>query len=235
MPETQDQSELIRGFFSHSLEKEEIAFMYLGYAGIILRVKERAVAIDIPHLLGNKEIDAFDKLELLLFTHNHRDHYNRARARRILKTTNAHVVAPAQVTDDLKGIIPSDRLTTASSESPIRAGGFDIVAVEGVHPRPISVYRISKDTFSVFHGGDSGYAPVKDYPAKVAFLPTGRPSPSCSPENALRFAMDLKPSIAVAMHGTPAQFSKFKDLVEKELPDTTVIIPENYKTETITL
>ena len=173
MPERQDRSELIREFFSLSLEKREIAFMYLGYAGIILRVEDRAVAIDVANLLGNKEIDAFSKLDLLIFTHSHGDHYNRARARKIVKTTNAHVVAQAQVADDLKGIVPLDRLTTASPRTAIRAGGFEIIAVDEVHPRPISVYRIAKGMFSVFHAGDSGYSPVKDYPAKVAFLPTG--------------------------------------------------------------
>ena len=235
MPERQDRSELIREFFSLSLEKREIAFMYLGYAGIILRVEDRAVAIDIANLLGNKEIDAFSKLDLLVFTHNHTDHYNRARARKIVETTNAHVVAQAQVADDLKGSFPLDRLTTASPRTSIRAGGFEIIAVEGVHPRPINVYRITKGMFSVFHGGDSGYSPVKDYPAKVAFLPTGRPSPSCSPESALKFALDLKPSVAVAMHGNPAQLNKFKGLVEKDMPDTTVIIPEKYEVETVVL
>jgi len=235
MPERQDRSELIREFFSLSLEKREIAFMYLGYAGIILRVEDRAVAIDVANLLGNKEIDAFSKLDLLIFTHSHGDHYNRARARKIVKTTNAHVVAQAQVADDLKGIVPLDRLTTASPRTAIRAGGFEIIAVDEVHPRPISVYRITKGIFNVFHGGDSGYSPVKNYPAKVAFLPTGWPSPSCSPESALKFALDLKPSVAVAMHGNLAQLNKFKGLVEKDIPDTTVIIPEKYEVETVIL
>ncbi len=233
MPERQDRSELIREFFSLALEKRELAFMYLGYAGIILRVEDRAVAIDIANLLGNKEIEAFSKLDLLIFTHSHGDHYNRARARKILETTNAHVLAQAQVADDLKSSVPKDRLTTASPKTSMKAGGFEIIAVEGIHPRPISLYRITKGMFSAFHGGDSGYSPVKDYPAQVAFLPTGSPSPSCSPQSALKFALDLKSRVAVAMHGNPAQLKKFKGLVEKDMPDTTVIIPERYKTETI--
>jgi len=231
--ERQDRSELIRGFFSISLEKREIAFMHLGYAGIVLRVEDRAVAFDIADLLGNEEIDALSQLDLLVFTHSHGDHYNRARARKILKTTNAHVVAQAQVADDLKGEVPVERVTTANPSIIMRAGGFEINAVEGVHPRPISIYRIKRGVFSIFHGGDSGYVPVKDYPAKLAFLPTGSPSPSCSPESALKFAHDLKPAVAVAMHGSPAQMNKFKDLVERELPNTTVMIPKLFKTETV--
>lgn len=73
---------------------------------------------------------------------------------------------------------------------------------------------------------------MKDYPAKLAFLPTGFPSPSCSPESALRLALDLEPHVAVAMHGKLAQMDKFKALVKKELPETTVIIPKKNKMET---
>ena len=66
MPERQDRSELIKEFFSLSLEKREIAFIHLGYAGIILRVEDRAVAIDIANLLANEELDAFSELDLNL-------------------------------------------------------------------------------------------------------------------------------------------------------------------------
>ena len=48
-------------------------------------------------------------------------------------------------------------------------------------------------------------------------------------------ALDLKPSVAVAMHGNPAQLNKFKGLVEKDMPDTTVIIPEKFEVETVAL
>ena len=235
MPEQQDRSGLIREFCSLSLEKRDIAFIYLGCAGIIFKVEDRVVAIDIGSLLGNREIAAFSNLDLLLFTHTHYDHYHRARTRKMLEKTSAHIVAQQQVAEDLKGRVPLDRLTTAKSGISIRAGGFEIISVNGIHPRPISIYRIRKGKFSVFHGGDSGYSPVKDYPAEVAFLPTGDPSPSCSPESALKFTIDLKPSVAVAMHGKPAQMNRFKDLVKKDIPNTTVIIPKKYDVETVAL
>lgn len=124
-----------------------------------------------------------------------------------------------------------ERLVATENGKSVSVGGFEVVAIDGIHPRPISVYRISTSRFSVFHGGDSGYRPVKDYPAKLAFLPTGFPSPSCSPESALRFALDLRPHVVVATHGKLAQMNKFRTLVEKELPETAVIIPEKNKLE----
>lgn len=233
MSKQQNRLGLIREFLSQPLEKDEIAFLYLRYAGVVLRIEDKVAAFDIANLLGNSEIAALSRLVLLAYTHSHTDHYNRARARRILKETGAHIVAQKQVAEDLKGGAHLERLTVAEHRKSIRVGGFEVVAIDGVHPRPISIYRIKKGRFSVFHGGDSGYCPVKDYPAKLAFLPTGLPSPSCSPESALKFTLDLKPRVAVAMHGKLAQMNKFKTLVKKELPDTTVIIPEKNKTETV--
>jgi L-ascorbate metabolism protein UlaG (beta-lactamase superfamily) len=229
----QNKVGLIREFLSHRLEKDKIAFLYLGYAGVILRLEDKVAAFDIANLLGNSEITALSRLDLLAFTHSHADHYNRARTRRILKETEAHIVAQKQVAEDLKDKTSLERLTVAEHAKSIRAGGFEVVAIDGIHPRPISVYRISTSRLSVFHGGDSGYCPVKDYPANLAFLPTGFPSPSCSPESALKFILDLKPRATVAMHGKMAQMNKFKTLVTKELPDTTVIIPEKNKIETV--
>ncbi|UCF58992.1 MAG: MBL fold metallo-hydrolase [Candidatus Bathyarchaeota archaeon] len=233
MSKQQNKLGLIREFLSQPLEKDEIAFLYLGYAGVVLRLEDEVAAFDIANLLGNSEIAALSRLCLLAYTHSHTDHYNRARARRILKETNAHIVAQKQVAEDLKGEAHLERLTVAEHRKSIRVGGFEVVAIDGVHPRPISIYRIKKGRFNVFHGGDSGYCPVKDYPAKLVFLPTGLPSPSCSPESALKFTLDLKPRVAVAMHGKLAQMNKFKTLVKKEQPDTTIIIPEKNKPETI--
>ncbi len=233
MSTQQNKAGLIREFSLLPLERDEIAFLYFGYAGVILRLEDKVVAFDVANLLGNSEIAALNRLDLLAFTHSHSDHYNRARARRILKETDAHIVAQKQVVEDLKGEATLERLVVAEHKKPVRVGDFDVIAIDGVHPRPISIYRIKRGRFSLFHGGDSGYCPVKDYPVQLAFLPTGFPSPSCSPESALKFSVDLKPSVAVAMHGRLAQMNKFKTLLKKELPDTTVIIPEKNKTETV--
>ncbi|UCG45888.1 MAG: MBL fold metallo-hydrolase [Candidatus Bathyarchaeota archaeon] len=233
MPELQDHSTLIREFFSQSLMKEQVAFLYLGYSGIILRIKDGAIAVDPSNLLGDRALPAFSRLDLLLFTHSHYDHYNRALANKLLENTNAHIVAPKQVAEDLKDRISLDRMTVASHGLKLDINGFRVTPFEGVHPRPITIYKIEKDAYSIFHAGDSGYSPIEGSSVKLAFLPTGRPSPSCSPENALKFVRDLKPIIAVAMHGTQLQMIKFRKLVEKDTVETSVIIPKEYKIETV--
>jgi len=54
----------------------------------------------------------------------------------------------------------------------------------------------------LFHGGDSGYVSLKEYPSQVAIVPVGRMSPTASPENAFKMVADLKPDVAISMHGS---------------------------------
>ena len=235
MPEGEDRSPRITELFSIPLENREIAFMYLGYAGVILRLGCSTVAIDVANLLSGKEIANVENFDLLLFTHSHRDHYDFQTTTEIFETTDAQIVAQQLVAEDLMRSVPSNRLTAAKPDAILSVDDFEIVAIDGVHPGPISLYSITKEGWSIFHGGDSGYVPVKRYPADLAFLPTGTPSPSCSPETALKFALDLQPQVAVATHGTLAQMDRFKKIVEKKMTTTSVIIPKAYEPKKLTL
>jgi L-ascorbate metabolism protein UlaG (beta-lactamase superfamily) len=78
---------------------------------------------------------------------------------------------------------------------------------------------------TIFHGGDSGYVPLKDYPTSIAFLPTGAPSPTCSPEEAFKMALDLKPSVVVTMHGNNYDNEEVKQKLKKNMPKTVVVMP----------
>ena len=87
----------------------------------------------------------------------------------------------------------------------------------------------------MFHAGDSGYVQVKNYPSDLAFLPTGNPSPSASPEYALKMAVELKPNVAVAIHGSTDQSKEFEAKMKQKMPKTSVIIAEPYVTKSLTL
>lgn len=103
--------------------------------------------------------------------------------------------------------------------------GIKVELHRGVHPRPIIQYRVKIGRLRMFHAADSGYWPVGKEKVDIAFLPTGNPSPTCAPGVALAMAMDMRPTFAVAVHGEDHQHRKFKELVERELPKTTVVIP----------
>ena len=93
---------------------------------------------------------------------------------------------------------------------------------------PINLYQIRMGGITVFHGGDSGYVPLKDYSSDIAFIPTGAPSPTCSPEDAFKMAIDLKPGVAVPMHGNKYEHVEFEKKIKEKMLEIRVIIPTKH-------
>ena len=218
----------IKELVTMPLEKNEIAFIYLGYSGVILKTKDKTIAIDMCKMSfeSNDQIEDLKDLDLQLNTHTHRDHFDVKTTKRIFEISKAMVIADPQVVKELEKKIPPDKVKALTSGERFSIDGLEISAVSGVHPGSITLFKIKFPEFSIFHGGDSGCIPLKEYTADLAFLPTGAPSPSCSPENALEMALDVNPKVVVTMHGNQDQMEKFKALALQEKPDLNVIIPK---------
>ena len=225
----------IRKLFASTLGKDDVAFMYLGYSGVIVRTGNRAIIIDPADLLKGEDVKALKGVDLLLFTHSHGDHYNSAVTLDVFKATNASVVAEPLVANDLKGKIPPNKLTSAQPGKTYAFGEITVAAVQGVHRGPINLYQIKVGDISIFHGGDSGYVSVKAYSADLAFLPTGSPSPTASPEYAFNMASELKPSVVVPIHGSAGQSKEFEAKVKEKMPKTSMIIAEPNVSKVVTL
>ncbi|MFX1475640.1 MAG: MBL fold metallo-hydrolase [Promethearchaeota archaeon] len=218
--------EAIRRLYAIPLEVGEVAFVYAGYSSIVCRLPNTTFGIDLGGYF--KEVNALESLDLLCLTHHHRDHFDPKTTVAILKATSADIVVEPDLAQQLEGKIPSEKLFSAHPGDSFKAGQYEIRGVVGVHFGPITLFHIKYDDLSIFHAGDSGYIPLKDYPATLAFLPCGSPSPSCSPNQALQMAQDIQPRIAVAVHGNQKERVLFSKLVGKDLPDTRVVIPEPY-------
>ncbi len=226
-------STVLKEFYNSSLEKNEVAFLYFGWAGILLRAKEKIIAFDIgKKCLDDKQLQMVNHLDLHLYSHTHWDHFDPTVTLELFQNTKAPIIVEPKVYDEFRDMYKGkysqiqDKLYRADSRKPMKINGFSIDTIIGIHPRPISLFRILWNSFSVFHGADSGYVSLVDYPSNLAFIPTGTPSPSCSPENGLKMVLDISPKVVVAIHGTTKQMLKFKSLVSDKLPDTSIIIPE---------
>ncbi|MHA2245770.1 MAG: MBL fold metallo-hydrolase [Candidatus Hodarchaeales archaeon] len=210
-----------------SLKEDDFAFIYFGWAGILLKAKQRIIAFDLcEYILKKKKVEMITSLDLQLNSHIHGDHFDLGSTKQFFQQTGAKIIVDPQIFVELKNEVPNEVLFSAIPNKPINIGDFTVNSIEGIHPSPISVFHVKWNGLSVFHGGDSDYVPLDSYQADLAFIPTGSPSPSCSPEKGLKMVLDIKPAIAVATHGTKEQMGKFKALVAKELPDTEVVIPE---------
>ncbi len=231
----QSKPEEIGKFFALELSGNQMAVMYFGASGILARTPKQCILIDAAGFLKDEEAAALKGVNLLLFTHDHLDHFSEGKALKLFKTTGAPVLAEAKVADRLKRGIPGDKLTSAASGQTYVYGDLIVKAVQGVHRGPIMLFQVKMGDLLVFHAGDSGYVPVKDYQSQLAFLPTGRWSPTASPENAFRLASELNPNVVVVMHGSERQHMKFESMVKEKMPQTKVIIIAPYATQTLEL
>ena len=227
-----DKSKAIANLYSMELDNDDIAFLFLGCAGILLRSNYGNLAFDIGNFLQVNDMKKLNDVDLLLFTHVHGDHFNLKKAIRFQEITTAHIVAEADVMEKLRGKIPSEDLTLADPglrHTKLSVNGYVVKAVRGVHSGSFSQYHVKQGGLNVFHAGDSGYFGLGKFPSKIAFIPTGAPSPWCAPEVALAMALHIKPKVAVATHGTDKQMKRFRDLMQNEMPNVEVVIPEKFK------
>ena len=218
------KAEEISAFFASTLQKDELVVFYLGVSGFIVRSFNRAVLIDPAGMLKDDEIERLKDIRLVLFTHDHFDHFSSAKTQDIFKATGAPVLAEAKIASKLKAKMPSEKLVTAEHGKTYNVNGVTATAVEGIHRGPIMLYQLKMDEITIFHGGDSGYVSLKDYPSEVAIVPVGRMSPTASPENAYKMVADVKPQAAVPMHGSDKQKQEFEAKVKQALPQTAVYI-----------
>lgn len=223
--------EAVRALCSLELKDSDLAFLFLGYSGILVRTADLTVAIDPGKNLTHEEVAVIPHLDLLLFTHNHWDHYKRDYALEVIQQTGTHVVADIVTSEELKAIVPPARLTKAdprTRDATYQIGETAVTALEGIHVGPITQYLIDLGRITVFHGGDSGYWRLKDTAADLAFVPVGTAT-TCSPATALATIMDLSPKMAVPIHGRKQEMKQFKSIMEKVLPEVEVIIADKFR------
>jgi L-ascorbate metabolism protein UlaG (beta-lactamase superfamily) len=223
----------VRSFFAISLQKNELSLLYLGVSGFIVRSFNHSVLIDPASMLKGDEVKALKSVNLILFTHDHLDHFSSHKTQEIFKETSVPVLAESKVAKKLEGKIPAEKLVSAENGKTYSLGGIDVTAISGIHRGPIMLYQIRMDSITVFHGGDSGYISLKEYPSQVAIVPVGRMSPTASPENAYKMVLDVKPEVAIAMHGSDKQKRQFEEKVKETMPQTAVYIMDSFTTKTV--
>jgi len=227
MSKVETSPDTIKEFFNLSLEKKQAIFIYSGWASILFRTKEKIIAFDIGEKgITNEALSSIQQLDLHLYSHAHWDHFSPKVTKKLFDLTKAPLIVEPMIVKEIPNEIPRDNIRVTSVDEIINISGFGISSTVGIHTRPITLYRVKWKETSIFHGADSGYVNLSKLNADFAFIPTGSPSPSCSPEEGSKMVMDIQPHLAIAMHGTTKQMQKFKELVEEKLPECSVIIPK---------
>lgn len=208
--------------FKNTLKENEFVFTYLEYSSVIFKIGDYLISID-PAVFPPDIFNKISKLHFVLYTHSHSDHFNLDTALKIYETWASIIFAPEDVHKELYPYLPSSHLIKLKPRIKARVKNLTIATIEGKHVCPILLYLISLGNLSVFHGGDSGHVDLSKLSAKIAFVPVGYPSPTASPEDAVRMVEDLKPKYTIPIHGRQPDFKEFIEIIKKKKIDTTVI------------
>lgn len=211
--------------------KNEVLFVWFNhYAGVTVKTPSKTIIID-PVDVKPKN---FPNVDAILITHEHYDHLDQSLIADIHKLTQCTVVADPTSARRLKNAIPSEKLQEARPGSEIKIGDVTVKAEKSNHPpatTPITFIITSEDGVKLFHTADSLPFPEmatigeKEKP-DVVFCTVGI-APSTSPETGVDIARLAKPKVAVPYHtGSTGDQKKFAELLKKELPKITCLIPE---------
>jgi len=143
------------------------------------------------------------------------------------------VVADPTSSKRLRNVIPSEKMLEVQQGSEVKLDGVSVKAEKCNHPAatPVSFIITSEDGVKVFHTADSLPFPEMATISErekldVTFCTVGIAG-GASPETGLDIARLTNPKVAVPYHtGSTADLRKFAELLKKELPKVTCLIPE---------
>ena len=216
---------------------------WLGQAGLLFEKDSLTIMVD-PYLSDSvKEINpknyrrvAVDetlfeiKPDVMIFTHNHLDHYDPETVKRfITPETNITVLAPTSVWEDVRNIGGSNNFIQFNRHTSWTEGNVQFTAVKAVHSDPMAIGVIIDDGEEKFYvTGDTLYNEeiFQDLPddIDVVFLPINGVGNNMNKKDAQRFCERIHPKIAVPVH-----CGLFDNLDMHEFAYSNKVVPEIYK------
>lgn len=216
---------------------------WLGQAGLLLKKGNACILID-PYLSDsvakinpkNKRRVPVDfrffaeKPTIMVFTHNHLDHYDPETVRHFLTDqTQITVLAPASVWQEVRKIGGSNNYVLFNRGTSWTEGDFRFTAVAAEHSDPDAIGVIMADGQKTYYiTGDTLYNEniFTALPHKIdlLLLPINGVGNNMNATDATRFCQRICPSVAVPLH-----FGLFDDLDPETFLYEPKVIPQIYQ------
>lgn len=203
--------------------KGEVAFLWFNnYAGVVVKTPSKTVVVD-PVDVSPK---TFQKVDVLLVTHEHYDHLSESMIRDIYNRTQCLVIADPTSAKRLRGIVPSEKLQEARVGSEHTIDNIVVRAESCNHPpatTPLSYIITSEDGVKVYHTADSLPFPEmrrigEQVKPHVVFC-TVAIAPGASPKTGVEIAKLTQPKLAVPYHtASNSDLNRFAEILSKEAP-----------------
>lgn len=216
---------------------------YLGQAGLLFETSGATVMVD-PYLSGSVEkmnphayrrqpIDEsfFSvKPQIMIFTHNHLDHYDPETVRHFLTPDSGiTVLAPVSVWGEVRKIGGNNNFVQFDRHTVWTEKGITFTAVKAVHSDPAAIGVVLDDGAGKYYvTGDTLYNEeiFGDIPEDIyaLFLPVNGAGNNMNMTDAARFAERVGAKKVVPYH-----VGMLDDKTADDFPCENKVIPENYK------
>lgn len=202
------------------------------YAGISLRTPSKMLVID-PVDIKAKNLNAVD---VIMITHEHYDHLDPQLIEEIQKTTNCSVIADSASAKKLQYAVPKEKLQEARPGMETKIGEVTVKAEKCNHPAqaPVTYIITSEDNLKIYHTADTLPFPELALMGQkekfdTVFCTVGI-APNATPQTGFEIARLTKPPLAIPYHTADMQSQEeFAEILKKELPRTSCLIPEQNK------
>lgn len=169
------------------------------------------------------------KPNVLIFTHNHLDHYDPATAEKLLSGGNMLVLAPGSVWGEVRKLGGDHNYVLFNRHTSWTENGIQFAAVKAEHSDPTPIGVIIDDGEKTYYiTGDTLYNEeiFGDVPEDidVVFLPINGAGNNMNKEDAARFAKRIGAKKVVPIH-----FGMFDELTAEDFSCENKVIPEIYK------
>jgi L-ascorbate metabolism protein UlaG (beta-lactamase superfamily) len=224
---------------AESASKREILFVWFNrYAGVTVKTPSKTLVVDPVDVKARD----FKNVDAVLVTHEHYDHLDQSLVAEIHRLTQCMVMADPTSARRLRNAIPLEKLHEVQPGSEVKLDEVSVKVERSNHPpaaTPVCFVIISEDGVKVFHTSDSlsfpEMAAIGDREKLDLVFCTVGIAPGASPASGVDIVRLTKPKVAAPYHTSSASEQKtFAELLKKELPKTTCLIPETGKIYQVT-